>query len=130
MPKAIFGLSHSPDDGAGRGPKYINYRDLSVQQLGGVYERILEFGLRTKDDGGVEIDADDEARQKSGSYYTPEELVTLIIARAVGPLVEGARRRLLWAGRGARRRTSVRPPTACRSSRRMILLSQSIAEDL
>ena len=86
--KAIFGLSFEPDDGAGRGPKYINYRDLSVQQLGGVYERILEFGLRPKDDGGVEIDADDEARHKSGSYYTPEELVTLIISRAVGPLIE------------------------------------------
>ena len=35
----------------------------------------------------VEIDADDEARHKSGSYYTPEELVALIINRAVGPLV-------------------------------------------
>ncbi|RNJ47897.1 Eco57I restriction-modification methylase domain-containing protein [Methylocystis hirsuta] len=86
--KAIFGLSHEPDDGAGRGPKYINYRDLSVQQLGSVYERILEFGLRANDGGGVEIDADDEARHKSGSYYTPEELVTLIISRAVGPLIE------------------------------------------
>lgn len=86
--KAIFGLSHEPDDGAGRGPKYINYRDLSVQQLGSVYERILEFGLRANASGGVEIDADDEARHKSGSYYTPEELVTLIISRAVGPLIE------------------------------------------
>jgi hypothetical protein len=84
---AIFRLSHEPDDGAGRGPKYINYRDLSVQQLGSVYERILDFGLRSNASGGVEIDADDEARHKSGSYYTPEELVTLIICRAVGPLI-------------------------------------------
>ena len=45
MAKVIFGLSHQPDDGDGRGPKYINYRDLSVQQLGSIYERILEFGL-------------------------------------------------------------------------------------
>ena len=85
--RTIFLLSHE-SNGGGRGPKYINYRDLSVQQLGSVYERILEFGLRARPDGGVEIDADDEARRKSGSYYTPDELVTLIILRAVGPLVE------------------------------------------
>ncbi len=86
--RVVFGLSHQADDGGGRGPKYINYRDLSVQQLGAVYERILEFGLRATPSGGVEIDADDEARHKSGSYYTPEDLVALIIQRAVGPLVE------------------------------------------
>ena len=81
--KIIFALSHEPDDGAGRGPRYINYRDLSVQQLGAVYERLLEYGLRSKEDGSVEIDADDTARHKSGSYYTPEELVSLVIQRAV-----------------------------------------------
>src|SRR3546814_17922438 len=35
----LFRLSHI-DLGDGRPPKYINYRDLSVQQLGSVYERI------------------------------------------------------------------------------------------
>ena len=84
---AIFGLSHEAND-EGRGPKYINYRDLSVQQLGSVYERILEFGLRADGKGGVEIDADDEARHKSGSYYTPDDLVAVVIAKTVGPLVE------------------------------------------
>lgn len=87
LARIIFGLSHEPADGSRRGPRYINYRDLSVQQLGAVYERILEFGLRSTDTGEIEVDADDEARHKSGSYYTPEELVSLIINRAVGPLV-------------------------------------------
>jgi hypothetical protein len=40
----VYRLSHI-DVGDGRPPKYINYRDLSVQQLGSVYERILEHGL-------------------------------------------------------------------------------------
>ena len=84
----VFGLSHQLDDGSGRDPKYINYRDLSVQQLGSVYERILEFGLRTTPDGAVEIDADADARHMSGSYYTPDELVALIIAHAIGPIVQ------------------------------------------
>jgi hypothetical protein len=88
MAKVVFGLSHLVGDDGVSGAKYINYRDLSVQQLGSVYERILEFGLRKTPDGSVEPDADDEARHKSGSYYTPDELVSLIIARAVGPLIQ------------------------------------------
>lgn len=86
--RVVFGLSHEKDKGDGRGLRYINYRDLSVQQLGAVYESILEYGLRVREDGTVEIDADDDARHTSGSYYTPEELVGLIIKRAVSPVVE------------------------------------------
>lgn len=82
----LFRLSHI-DLGDGRPPKYINYRDLSVQQLGSVYERILEHAL-TVEDGRVAVAENAAARKSSGSYYTPEELVSLIIERAVGPLVE------------------------------------------
>ena len=81
----VFALSHVPGE---RGPKYVNYRDLSVQQLGSIYERILEFGLRLNPDSGeVVVDRDDAERHDSGSYYTPEALVSLIIERAVGPAV-------------------------------------------
>jgi hypothetical protein len=82
--EVVFRLSHV-DAGDGR-PKYINYRDLSVQQLGSVYERILEHGLRLEE-GRVVVAENPAARKSSGSYYTPEELVTLIIERAVGPRV-------------------------------------------
>ena len=71
--------------------KHINYRDLSVQHLGSIYERLLEFELA--------IDAGDRliqrpnafARKTSGSYYTPEELVLLIIGRTLGPLIQERR---------------------------------------
>jgi hypothetical protein len=78
-------LSHL-DIGDGRPPKYINYRDLSVQQLDSVYERILEHGLKVEQDRVV-VAENPAARKSSGSYYTPEELVALIIDRAVGSLV-------------------------------------------
>lgn len=81
----LFRLSHRPDIPR---PKYISYRDLTVQQLGSIYESILEFGVEATDEGVVRPRADNSARHRSGSYYTPEELVSLIIARAVGPLVE------------------------------------------
>ncbi len=81
----VFRLSHI-DVGDGRPLKYINYRDLSVQQLGSVYERILEHGLQVED-GRIVVAENPAARKSSGSYYTPEELVALIIERAVGPFV-------------------------------------------
>lgn len=80
----IFGLSHREENGEMR---YINYRDLSVQQLGTIYERTLEYDLRYEN-GSVIVHTDDTARHESGSYYTPDSLVALIIERAVGPFIE------------------------------------------
>jgi hypothetical protein len=83
----IFKLSHTEDENGK--PRYINYRDLTVQQLGTIYERTLEYGLRYDDENDtVLVDADDTARHESGSYYTPDNLVSLIIERAIGPFVE------------------------------------------
>ena len=83
----IFKLSHR-DEGDGK-PRYINYRDLTVQQLGTIYERTLEYGLLyDQEHDAVVVDADDTARHESGSYYTPDSLVSLIIEKSVGPFVE------------------------------------------
>ena len=56
--------------------RYINYRDLSVQQLGSIYERLLEFEV-VRDEAGVIADPPQYlfARKNTGSYYTPDELV-------------------------------------------------------
>lgn len=89
MAKIIFALSHEPDDGSGRGPRYINYRDLSVQQLGAVYERLLEYQLKA-DGTNIAVTLNAFGRKSSGSYYTPDELVQLIIARTLGPLADEA----------------------------------------
>jgi hypothetical protein len=80
----IYGLSHREEDGAAR---YINYRDLSVQQLGTIYERTLEYDLRFEG-GSVTVHIDDTARHESGSYYTPDSLVALIIEKSIGPFVQ------------------------------------------
>ena len=69
-----------------QGRRYINYRDLGVQQLGSIYERLLEQEVvRVGDD--IEVRLSPFARKGSGSYYTPNDLVGLIIDEAVGPLV-------------------------------------------
>jgi hypothetical protein len=88
--EAVFKLSHRQDT-EGSTPRYINYRDLGVQQLGTIYERTLEYGLKVQD-GTVVVDEDDKARHESGSYYTADSLVSLIIERTIGPLVEACRK--------------------------------------
>jgi hypothetical protein len=76
---------------------WINYRDLSVSHLGGIYERLLEYSLvhevqaldAYKDKPEVNrITAAPAsfARKVSGSYYTHDDLVRLILRESVGLL--------------------------------------------
>ena len=64
----------------------VNFRDLSVGQLGTLYERLLERRPVIRN-GEVEPQLQPNARKDSGSYYTPPELVRLIVEQALGPLV-------------------------------------------
>ena len=68
------------------GRRYINYRDLGVRQLGSIYERLLEHEL-APDGDGVAVRPNIFARKGSGSYYTPDDLVGLIVEETIEPLV-------------------------------------------
>ena len=81
----IYDLSHAESEG---GRRFINYRDMSVQQLGSIYERLLEREPVRKEDGHIEVRPNSYARKDSGSFFTPQELVDLIIDRTLKPLVE------------------------------------------
>jgi hypothetical protein len=65
---------------------WINYRDLSVQHLGSIYERLLEYRLE-EENGRLVARPTSFARRGSGSYYTHDDLVKLLIEEAVGPLI-------------------------------------------
>lgn len=65
---------------------WINYRDLSVQHLGGIYERLLEYSLAVEN-GSIIARPASYARKVSGSYYTHDGLVKLIIRETIAPLV-------------------------------------------
>lgn len=77
--------SLSREEGGAR--RWINYRDLSVQHLGSIYEHLLEQEVAADASGNLVLRPSMFARKASGSYYTPEELVRLILRRAVGPLL-------------------------------------------
>ena len=82
----IYALSHTNgDDGE---PRFVNYRDMSVQQLGSIYERLLEHQPALDPDGQINIRPNPYARKDSGSFFTPQELVDLIVDHTLKPLVE------------------------------------------
>ena len=82
----IYGLSHAKDSQGVR--RFVNYRDMSVQQLGSIYERLLEREPVRDDDGKISIRPNPYARKDSGSFYTSQELVDLIVERTLKPLAE------------------------------------------
>ena len=65
---------------------------MSVQQLGSIYERLMEQEP-SRSDGKIAVRPNPYARKDSGSFYTPQELVDLIIDQTLKPLVEERRRR-------------------------------------
>ncbi len=69
------------------GRRYINYRDLSVQELGSIYERLLEREL-ARDGDEVVVRPNAFVRKTTGSYFTPPDLVSLVLQETVQPLVQ------------------------------------------
>ena len=85
----IYGLSHAKDSQGVR--RFVNYRDMSVQQLGSIYERLLEREPVRDDDDKISIRPNPYARKDSGSFYTSQELVDLIVERTLKPLADERR---------------------------------------
>ena len=65
-------------------------------------------------DGKIAVRPNPYARKDSGSFYTPQELVDLIIDQTLKPLVEEASDGV----RGQGKRVEERPPSAARASHR------------
>jgi hypothetical protein len=71
-------------------PRRVNYAALDVEELGSVYESLLDFHP-TIDHGAARhptfrLDAGSE-RKTTGSYYTPPELVGELIKSALEPVL-------------------------------------------
>ena len=118
MARAISLLTREPgvsqsEHIAGR---LIDYKSLSVEQLGSIYEGLLEFHLVRAEndiplkeipqgtilkptDSGYKsqrsikkdelfLATDKSVRQATGSYYTPQHIVTFLVEHTLTPLIE------------------------------------------
>ena len=86
---ALFKLAWLLEDGA---LARVNWRDMGPEELGSVYESLLElvpqanlerrqFGFATGDE------TKGNARKTTGSYYTPDSLVQVLLDSALEPVI-------------------------------------------
>ena len=88
--EAIFRLAWLRDDST---IVPVNWRDMETEELGSVYEGLLELTPRLTLDGrgfafaeGAETKGNE--RKKSGSYYTPDSLVQALLDSALDPVLD------------------------------------------
>lgn len=104
--RAILALTSRPST---RGREPISYRDLGVEQLGAIYETLLDYRPRVRSDGmgtgpvrsagarrardraEVVLERGASTRKASGSFYTPQSLARYLVARTLEPLVRNRR---------------------------------------
>jgi hypothetical protein len=94
----VLALSTRPSpDRAGREP--IAYRDLGVEQLGAVYETLLDYKPRIQHVSGrnrsggrvsVALEPGSGVRKATGTFYTPQPIAEYLVRRTLGPLVRDA----------------------------------------
>ncbi|MGV9613200.1 Eco57I restriction-modification methylase domain-containing protein [Nocardia xishanensis] len=90
---AVRALAQIDDPVTGT-PRPVDYRNLDSEELGGMYEGLLAYAPRY--DAAARMFTLDVAagndRKKSGSYYTPSELIELVLDEALDPLIDEALR--------------------------------------
>lgn len=61
----------------------ISYADLGVEELGGIYERVLDV------EGQPRQRKHSALRKDTGTFYTPQSLADFVVHRTLAPLVDG-----------------------------------------
>lgn len=88
--EAIYRLAWLKDD-SGLVP--VNWRDMETEELGSVYESLLELTPQLNG-GGRQFkfaeggEAKGHARKTTGSYYTPDSLVQALLDSALDPVLD------------------------------------------
>ncbi len=90
--QAMRHLSYFQDDA---GLVRVNFRDMDTEELGSVYESLLDLHPAFGADGGLrfELAIGGGARRRTGSYYTPDSLVQALLDSALEPLIDQAMKR-------------------------------------
>nr|UXE45172.1 hypothetical protein Hi04_10k_c446_00002 [uncultured bacterium] len=84
--RAVLALSTRRSDRGGR--ERIAYRDLGVEQLGAVYETVLDYEpVRTPH---LTLRPGSGVRKATGTFYTPQPIADYLVRRTLGPLVHDA----------------------------------------
>lgn len=99
--EALVALTTNP---GARGRERISFRDLGVEQLGAVYESVLDYepvitraprasSTRLGDRStavGVTLVTERNRRKTSGTFYTPQTMTDYLVRQTLHPLLTGA----------------------------------------
>ena len=72
---------------AATGRHRIAYHDLGVEQLGSVYERVLEYEV-ARTPAAIVLRKTSTERKATGSFYTPRSITEFVVRRTLHPLVD------------------------------------------
>ena len=96
--RAVLALSTRPTiDRAGR--ERITYRELGVEELGAVYETLLDYRPRVEARSTVgrrrkpltvRLEPGSGTRKATGTFYTPQPVADYLVRRTLAPLVKDA----------------------------------------
>jgi hypothetical protein len=75
--------------GSGRARDRITYRDLGVEQLGSVYESVLDYRVVAAE-GRLQLEPGAGVRKSTGTFYTPQSITRFLVRRTLSPLVADA----------------------------------------
>lgn len=91
---AVRALSQIEDPVTGL-PRAVDFRNLDSEELGGMYEGLLAYTPRYHaDERAFTLDVSTgNERKKSGSYYTPSDLIALVLDEALNPIIDEAIRK-------------------------------------
>ncbi|MGH9347593.1 MAG: Eco57I restriction-modification methylase domain-containing protein [Vicinamibacterales bacterium] len=82
--RALVAVATAPARQSGR--TRIRYRDLDVEQLGAVYEHVLDYEA-AREAGRVALRRAGDARKASGTFYTSRSVTSYLVRRTLAPLV-------------------------------------------
>ena len=82
----------STTEGPHTGRQRIDYRDLGVEQLGAVYEGVLDYEPAWTGDSNpaVRLQRTGRERKATGTFYTPRSLTEYLVRRTLHPLTRDA----------------------------------------
>src|SRR6185503_2800315 len=83
MSQAVLSIS-STRASRSNGRTRITYRDLDVEELGAVYEQVLEYEPRAG-----QLARTRDLRKSTGAFYTPRELTSYLVRETLAPLLAG-----------------------------------------
>lgn len=80
---------------AGQPPRTVDYKNLGAEELGGIYESLLELVPRYNraEQTFVLANLAGNDRKTTGSYYTPSSLIDLLLDETLTPLLDEAVKR-------------------------------------